>query len=74
MLTLESVLGAAEQLPTADRLRLIDALWNSVLADTDISLHTDWEEELSRLVANIENGTATTIPWSTLRDEALARS
>ena len=73
MLTFESVLDAAEQLPTAERLRLIEALWNSVPADVDIPLHAEWEEELTRRVANLENGTATTIPWTTVREEALAR-
>jgi putative addiction module component (TIGR02574 family) len=73
MNTFQSVLDAAAQLPTDDRLRLIEALWDSVPADAEIPLHHEWEQELSRRVAAIENGTAKTIPCSTIRDEALAR-
>lgn len=73
METYQTVLDAAVQLSTDDQLRLIETLWNSVPADVEIPLHPDWEQELSRRVASIENGTARTIPWSTIRDEALAR-
>lgn len=68
-----SVLGAAQQLPTQDRLRLIEALWDSVPQDADLPLHEDWGPELEKRVAQIENGTASAVPWTTIRDEALAR-
>lgn len=71
--TYQSVLDAAAQLPTDDRLRLIEALWDSVPANVEIPLHPEWEQKLMHRVAAIENGTAITIPWSTIRDEALAR-
>jgi putative addiction module component (TIGR02574 family) len=68
-----TVLDDARRLPPDDRLRLIDALWESVPADLDVPLHPDWAPELERRVAAIEAGTATTIPWTTIREEALAR-
>ena len=73
MSTYDSVLGAAFQLPTEDRLRLIEALWNSVPAEIDLPLHADWEQELASRVASIDDGTATTIDWATIKREALSR-
>jgi putative addiction module component (TIGR02574 family) len=70
----QSVLDAATQLPTGDRLRLIEALWDSVPPDAEVPLHPEWEQELLRRVAALENGRVNTIPWSTIRDEALART
>ena len=73
MADFDSVLDDARQLSPEDRLKLIDALWGSVPADLDVPLHPDWAPELERRVAAIEAGTATTIPWTTIREEALAR-
>ena len=73
MADFDSVLDDARQLPPEDRLKLIDALWESVPADLDLPLHPDWASELERRVAAIEAGTASTIPWTTIREEALAR-
>jgi putative addiction module component (TIGR02574 family) len=73
MQSFESILGAAEQLPIADQLRLIEAIWNSVPPEVEIPLHPDWVLELTERVARLENGTAKTIPWETIRQEALAR-
>jgi putative addiction module component (TIGR02574 family) len=73
MADFNSVLDDARQLPPEDRLKLIDALWESVPADLDLPLHPDWAPELERRVAAIEAGTAQTIPWAIIREEALAR-
>ena len=73
MLDFESVLGGAMQLSTADRLRLIAALWNTVPADAAIPLHEDWGPEIERRVAAVEAGSAKMVPWMTIRDEAMAR-
>lgn len=68
-----SVLNDARQLSDAERLRLIDALWDSVPDDADLPLHRAWAAELERRVAAIESGAAKTVPWETVRAEALAR-
>jgi putative addiction module component (TIGR02574 family) len=73
MATFDSVLDDARGLPPEDRVKLIDALWESIPSDLDVPLHPDWAPELERRVAAIEAGTATTIPWTTIRQEALAR-
>ena len=68
-----SVLEAARQLSTGDQLRLIDALWDSVPAESDVPLHPDWAVELEQRVAELESGIAHGVPWATIRAEALAR-
>ena len=68
-----SVLSAAQQLPEQDRLRLIDALWECVPADSDAPFSEQWAREIERRVAELDAGTATTVPWSQIRDQALAR-
>ena len=68
-----SVLSAAQRLPEKDRLRLIDALWESVPADSEAPFSDEWAREIERRVAELDAGTTQTVPWSEIRDEALAR-
>ncbi len=68
-----SVLSAAQQLPEPDRLRLIDALRESVPPDSEAPFSDEWASEIERRVAELDAGTAKTVPWSQIRDEALAR-
>ena len=67
------VLSAAQGLPEKDRLRLIDALWESVPPDSEAPFSDEWAGEIERRVAELDAGTAKTVPWSQIRDEALAR-
>lgn len=69
----DSVLSAAQQLPNNDRLRLIDALWDSVPPESDAPFSDEWAREIERRVVALDDGTAETIPWPKIRDEALAR-
>jgi putative addiction module component (TIGR02574 family) len=68
-----SVLNGARQLSSEDRLRLIGALWELVPPEANIPLHEDWAAELERRVAAVEAGSAQMVPWTRIRDEALAR-
>ncbi len=68
-----SVLSAAQQVPERDRLRLIDALWETVPAESEAPFSDEWAREIERRVAELDAGTAETVPWSQIRDEALAR-
>jgi putative addiction module component (TIGR02574 family) len=58
-----SVLNDARQLSAAEQLP----------EDAELPLHEAWVPELERRVAAIEAGTAQTVPWETIRTEALAR-
>lgn len=69
----DSVLSAAQQLPDKDRLRLISALWDSVPPDSDVPFSNEWVREIERRVAELDAGTAQTVPWPEIRGEALAR-
>jgi putative addiction module component (TIGR02574 family) len=68
-----SVLGAAQQLAEEDRVRLIDALRQSLSPESEDAIPDDWAREIELRVAELETGTAQTIPWSQVRDDALAR-
>jgi putative addiction module component (TIGR02574 family) len=68
-----SILSAAQQLHEQDRLRLIDALWDTVPAESEAPFSDQWAREIERRVAELDAGTAETVPWSQIRDEALAR-
>jgi putative addiction module component (TIGR02574 family) len=69
----QSVLSAAQQLPEQDRLRLIDALWETVPAESEAPFSGEWAREIERRVAELDAGTAKTVPWSQIRDEVLGR-
>jgi putative addiction module component (TIGR02574 family) len=73
MLDFNAILSAAEQLPEQDRLRLIDALWETVPSDTDAPFSEEWAREIEQRVAELQAGSAKTAPWPQIRAEALAR-
>ncbi len=73
MVDFNAVLSDARQLTEGERLRLIDALWNTVPDDAALPLHQEWGPEIERRMAAIHAGTATLIPWETIRDESLRR-
>ena len=68
-----AVLTAAQQLPEAERMRLISALWETVPPESEAEFTDEWAQEIERRVAQLDSGTATTIPWSEIRGDALAR-
>ena len=68
-----SILSAAQDLPEPDRLRLIDALWASVSPNLEAPFTDEWTLEIEHRVAELKAGTAKLIPWSQIREEALAR-
>jgi putative addiction module component (TIGR02574 family) len=73
MMEYQSILDAARQLPESDRIRLIDELSTTVPDEDEAALTEEWSQEIARRIAELESGKATTIPWSQVRDEALAR-
>jgi putative addiction module component (TIGR02574 family) len=67
------VLDGARCLSSDDQLRLIGELWEMVPTGAEMPLHADWAPELERRVAALQAGASKTIPWTTIRDEALAK-
>ena len=73
MTDFSSVLAAAQGLPEQDRLRLIDALWETVPPESEAPFSDEWAREIERRVSELDAGTAKTTAWPRIRDEALAR-
>lgn len=73
MPTFESLLADAAQLPVAERLQLIDAIWETVPADSLPPLSEEWLVEIQRRSAEYDAGSTETVSWTQIRDEALRR-
>ena len=73
MINLNTLLTDATQLPVAERIELIEALWETVPEDALPPLSDEWMAEIERRSAEFEAGQAKTISWETVRAEALER-
>lgn len=73
MSSFETLLADASHLPVADRIQLIEALWDSLPADSLPPLSNEWLEELQRRSAEYDSGSAQTTPWEQIRADALRR-
>ena len=73
MSTYESLLADASRLPVGDRLQLIDAIWDTVPEESLPRLSPEWIVEIQRRSAEYDSGTVPTVPWETIRAEALRR-
>ena len=73
MLSYESLLADASRLPVVDRIQLIEALWETVPADSLPPLTDEWLEEIRRRSAEYESGSVQTVPWEQIRADALRR-
>ncbi len=73
MLDYESVLADASRLPIVDRIQLIEALWDTVPADSLPPMTDDWLKEIKRRTAEYDSGSVQTVPWEQIRADALHR-
>jgi putative addiction module component (TIGR02574 family) len=73
MTTLNSLLTDATQLPLAERIELIEALWETVPEEALPPLSEEWMAEIERRSAEFKAGIAKTTPWETVHAEALER-
>ena len=69
----ESILATASQLPVAERILLIDALWETVPEEELPPLSDEWLREIKRRSVEFDHGTVSTIAWKEIREEALNR-
>ena len=69
----ESLLNAASQLPTSEKVQFIEALWESVPSTSPPPLSEDWLTEIKRRSDEFVAGGVETVSWETVRDEALRR-
>jgi putative addiction module component (TIGR02574 family) len=70
----ETLLADASHLPVVDRIQLIDALWDTLPADSLPPLTDEWVAEIQRRSAEYDAGLAQAVPWEQIRTEALRRA
>jgi len=69
----EALLADASHLPVADRLQLIDAIWETLPTDSLPPLSVEWIGEIQRRSAEYDAGSAETVAWEQVKAEALRR-
>lgn len=74
MPTYETLLADATRLPVADRIQLIDAIWDTLPADALPPLSDEWTVEIRRRSAEYDSGCVETVPWEQIKAEALRRA
>lgn len=74
MTTVQEILDAARALSSAERARLIHALWQSVSPDDWTHPGDDWMEEAQRRSEAYDAGQMTASPWSEVRQRARRRA
>jgi len=61
------LLAEAAQLPIADRILLIEALWDSVPEGSLPPLNGEWLAEINRRSAEFDAGAVQAVPWERVR-------
>jgi putative addiction module component (TIGR02574 family) len=74
MLNYEAVLADATRLPIVDRIQLIEAIWDTMPADSLPPLSEEWIAEIRRRSAEYDSGTAQGVPWEQVKGDALRRA
>ena len=69
----ETVLADATRLPVADRIQLIDDIWDTLPDDSLPPLSDEWVAEIQRRSAEYDTGSAETVSWEQVKAEALRR-
>jgi putative addiction module component (TIGR02574 family) len=70
----QTLLAGASGLPIADRIQLIEALWDTLPDNSLPPLTDEWLAEIERRSAEYEAGSVQTVPWEQIRREALRRA
>lgn len=70
----QAVFADASRLPIAERIQLIEALWDTVPAESLPPLTDEWLAEIQRRSAEYDSGSVETVPWEQIRAEAFRRA
>ena len=73
MATYERLLADAARPPVAERVQLIDGLWDTLPCDALPPLSDEWVAEARRRSAEYDAGAAETVSWEQVKAEALHR-
>jgi putative addiction module component (TIGR02574 family) len=61
-------------LPIPERIKLVEDIWDSIAAESGaVQLSPEQRTELERRIENYKKDPSGTIPWETIKSEALAR-
>ena len=69
----ETVLSDASRLPVAERIQLIEALWDTVPGDSLPPVSDEWLAEIERRSREFDSGRSQATPWETIREDAQKR-
>lgn len=69
----EALLADASRLPIAERIQLIEALWDTVPEDAFPPLSDEWIAEIQRRSAEFDAGLVEAVPWEEVRADAHAK-
>jgi putative addiction module component (TIGR02574 family) len=69
----DTLLADASQLPLVGRLRLIDALLETVPEESQPPLSSEWLTEIERRSAEYDAGQVASVAWEDIRAAALNR-
>ncbi len=69
----EILLADAARLSVAERIQLIEALWDTLPGDSLPPLSDEWVAEIQRRSAEYDSGSAETVPWEQVRADAMRR-
>jgi len=70
---LKELFREAAQLPERDRATLAGLLIETLDPAPEPDVEAAWSQEIARRVAEIDAGTAETIPWEEVREELFGR-
>ena len=70
MTTFNAILGAAQNLPASDRVRLIDALWETMAPNEWPAPSGQWIAEAQRRSAEYDARNMSASPWPEVRQRA----
>ena len=70
----ETLLADARRLPLVHRMQLIEALWDTLPADSLPPLTDEWIAEIQRRSAEYDSGSVQPVPWEQIRADALRRA
>ena len=71
---LTELFAQASNLSERERATLAGLLIESLESEIDPDVEEAWREEIERRVAELDSGTARTVPWETVRAELLRRT
>lgn len=70
----QTLLADASCLPVPERIQLIEALWDTLPADSLPPLTDEWIAEINRRSAEYDSGSVQPIPWEQVKADALRRA